>query len=163
MVLHITSCPLMIIYVKLIYHGTGMYDIFLTYILIINNKWQLCLFSLVQSNLITTVTLGPRESGWWKEVAIMEVYDFLSIKLINNRWAWALVSQGWWSRAKLSKEGGNHGNPEAATTHQEAPSHWRTQWNTYQPHRWNQPTGGWDGRKMQLPSVTASETDSCKH
>ena len=27
-----------------------------------------------------------------------------------------MVSQGWWSRAKLSEEGGNHGNPEAATT-----------------------------------------------
>ena len=26
------------------------------------------------------------------------------------------MSQGWWSRAKLSEEGGNHGNPEAATT-----------------------------------------------
>ena len=88
---------------------------------------------------------------------------YCQVKLINNRWAWALVSQGWWSRAKLSEEGGNHGNPEAATTHQEAPSHWRTQWNTYRPHRWNQPTGGWDGRKMQLASVTASETDSCKH
>ena len=24
---------------------------------------------------------------------------------------------GWWSRAKHSREGGIHGNPEAATTH----------------------------------------------
>ena len=74
------------------------------------------------------------------------------------------MSQVWWSRAKLSEEGGNHGNPEAATTHQEAPSHWRTQWNTYQPHKaGTNPRAGGMGENCELASVTASETDSCKH
>ena len=39
------------------------------------------------------------------------------IKLVINRWAWALVPQVWWSRATHSREGGIHGNTEAATTH----------------------------------------------
>ena len=28
-----------------------------------------------------------------------------------------MVPQGWWSQATQSREGGTHGNPEAATTH----------------------------------------------
>ena len=52
------------------------------------------------------------------------------IKLITNRWAWALVP------TKLVEPGnalawgrGIHGNP-ASSPHQ-APSHWTIQWNTY--------------------------------
>jgi len=40
----------------------------------------------------------------------------IMIKLIINRWAWALVPQGRWSQAMHSREGGIHGNPGAATT-----------------------------------------------
>ena len=40
-----------------------------------------------------------------------------TVILIINRWAWALVPQGWWSRATHSRKGGTHGNLEAATTY----------------------------------------------
>ena len=51
---------------------------------------------------------------------------------------------------QASEEGGNHGNLEAATTHQEAPSHWRTQWNTYQPHKaGTNPRAGGKGEKLR--------------
>ena len=74
------------------------------------------------------------------------------------------MSQGWWSQAKLSEEGDNHGNLEAATTQQETLSHWRTQWKTYWPHKaGTNPRAGGMGENCKLASVTASETDLCMH
>ena len=50
-------------------------------------------------------------------IQLTTIAIYFLIKLIINRWAWALVPQGWWSREMHSREGGIHGNPEAAITH----------------------------------------------
>ena len=54
------------------------------------------------------------------------------VKLIINRWAWALVPTKLVELGNaLTCGGGIHGNP-ANGPHQ-APSHWTIQWNTYRP------------------------------
>ena len=56
-----------------------------------------------------------------------------AIKLITNRWAWALVPTKLVELGNaLAWGGGIHGNP-ASAPHQ-APSHWTIQWNTYRPN-----------------------------
>ena len=55
------------------------------------------------------------------------------IKLITNRWAWALVPTKLVDPGNsLAWGGGIHGNP-ASGPHQ-VPSHWTIQWNTYRPN-----------------------------
>ena len=73
------------------------------------------------------------------------------IKLIANRWAWALVP------TKLVEPGNAlawgeriHGNP-VSSPHQ-APSHWTIQWNTYRPNTYLAHTkreGGRDGKNQR--------------
>ena len=55
------------------------------------------------------------------------------IKLITNRWAWALVPTKMVEPGNALAWGGRiHGNP-VSSPHQ-APSHWTIQWNTYRPN-----------------------------
>ena len=61
------------------------------------------------------------------------------LKLITNRWAWALVPTKLVEPGNaLAWRGGIHGNP-ASGPHQ-APSHWTIQWNTYRPNTYLAPT-----------------------
>ena len=55
------------------------------------------------------------------------------VKLITNRWAWALVPTKLVEPGNaLAWGGGIHGNP--ASSPRQAPSHWTIQWNTYRPN-----------------------------
>ena len=85
-----------------------------------------------------------------------QVHEFLDlvhvskclVKLITNRWAWALVPIKLVELGNaLAWGGGIHGNP-ASGPHQ-APSLWKIQWNTYRPIlTWPiTPEGGRDGKK----------------
>ena len=74
------------------------------------------------------------------------------IKLITNRWAWALVPTKLVEPGNaLAWGGGIHGNP-ASSPHQ-APSHWTIQWNTYRPNTYlahSKREGGMGKTKGQL-------------
>ena len=75
------------------------------------------------------------------------------IKLITNRWAWALVSTKLVDPGNsLAWGGGIHGNP-ASGPHQ-VPSHWTIQWNTYRPNTYLAHTSrrreGWEKPKHKL-------------
>ena len=75
----------------------------------------------------------------------------LFIKLITNRWAWALVSTKLVEPGNaLAWGGGVHSNP-ASGPHQ-APSHWTIQWNTYRPNTYLAHTKreGWEKPKHKL-------------
>ena len=73
------------------------------------------------------------------------------IKLITNRWAWALVPTKLVEPGNaLAWGGGIHGNP-VSSPHQ-APSHWTIQWNTYRPNTYLAHTKreGWEKPKNKL-------------
>ena len=80
------------------------------------------------------------------------------VKLITNRWAWALVPSKLVEPGNaLAWGGGIHGNP-ASGPHQ-APSHWTIQWNTYRPNTYLAHTkreGGMGKTKAQTGRQTAS-------
>ena len=80
------------------------------------------------------------------------------IKLITNRWAWALVPTKLVEPGNaLAWGGGIHGNP-ASSPHQ-APSHWTIQWNTYRPNTYLAHTkreGGMGKTKEKTGTQTAS-------
>ena len=76
------------------------------------------------------------------------MYCLNLIKLITNRWAWALVPTNLVELGNaLAWGGGIHGNPVSGPN--QAPSHWTIQWNTYRPIlTWPIPqAGGRDGKK----------------
>ena len=69
-------------------------------------------------------------SYYFKSLKQNETLSF--IKLITNRWAWALVPTKLVEPGNaLAWGGGIYGNPVSGP-HQ-APSHWTIQWNTYRP------------------------------
>ena len=75
------------------------------------------------------------------------------IKLITNRWAWALVPTKMVEPGNALAWGGRiHGNP-VSSPHQ-APSHWTIQWNTYRPNTYLAHTSrgreGWEKPKHKL-------------
>ena len=81
------------------------------------------------------------------------------IKLITNRWAWALVPTKLVEPGNaLAWGGGIHGNPVSGP-HQ-APHHWTIQWNTYRPNTYLAHTSrgreGWEKTKAQTGMQTAS-------
>ena len=90
--------------------------------------------------------------------------SWLPVKLITNRWAWALVPTKLVEPGNaLAWEGGIHGNPMSGP-HQ-APSHLTIQWNTYRPNTYLAPTkreGGMGKTKAQTGTLTASLTKNYK-
>ena len=86
-------------------------------------------------------------------------YSKTKVKLISNRWAWALLPTklvGW--RNALAWGGSIHGNP--ASGPYQTLSHWAIQWNTYQPIlTWPIPQEGgregWEKTKAQNGMQTA--------
>ena len=92
--------------------------------------------------------------GWYKILSDKSSY----LKLITNRWAWALVPTKLVEPGNaLAWGGGIHGNP-ASGPHQ-APSHWTIQWNTYRPNTYLAHTkreGGMGKTKAQTGTQTAS-------
>ena len=87
-----------------------------------------------------------------------------AVKLITNRWAWALVPTRFVQLGNvLAWGGGLHGNPGSGP-HQ-APSRWTIQWNTYGPTSYLAPTSrGREGvmrkTKVETDRQTASYCNS---
>ena len=90
------------------------------------------------------------------------LYCCVNIKLITNRWAWALVPSKLVEPGNaLAWGGGIHGNPGSGP-HQ-APSHWTIQWNTYRPNTYLAHTkreGGMGKTKAQTGKQTASNCNN---